>query len=116
MLSQVPDHFVFNLRFEKHQHQAEPGVDADFPVANRDGAIHPGPLEMDVIAFPAIFDGELSGEVPGQFVGGGLGDLPGEAMVCVQVDVRHQTIFGGDGFASVDGHRANHQYPPVAIR
>ena len=90
MFAEVGNDLFFDASFEEHQHEPETGLDANFAFAHRDGAVHAGPVEMDVIAMPVVLDIEFLREVGRQAVGSGLGVFAAHVMFGVHVDVRHR--------------------------
>lgn len=109
VITQVAGNFVLDLRLEEQQHEPEACAEVDLTLAKGNAAVHPGALEMNVVAVPAIFDSELSGQVPGQVVRGGLGVLPRHGVARTDIDRGHLAVPGVLGLPSVSAHGWAHQ-------
>jgi hypothetical protein len=89
VIPEVADDFTFDLGLEEHQHHAEPGLDANFAVADRNGPVDTGALKVNVVAVPTVVDVEFAREIVGQLVRSRLGLLAAEVVSGVHIDVGH---------------------------
>jgi hypothetical protein len=90
--AEVCGDFIFNLVFQEQQQQAQPCPDPDFAFPHRDLAVDTGPVEMNVIADPAVVNIKFTRQVTGQFVRRRLGVVPGHFMVGTHIDIGHDRV------------------------
>lgn len=89
MIREVKSDFIFDLRLEKQEQQAELCLDPDFTFAHSDLAVDTNAFKIDVIAAPSIVDFKLARQVAGEFIRRGMGFLAVHCVTGAHIYVGH---------------------------
>ncbi len=111
VIFQVLRDLFLDNRFQEDQHQSKPGPDPDFILPDRDLTIDPGAFEVNMVAFPAIFDFKFLRQVIRKFVRGFLCFFRWHGMPCEHIYMRHRLDPNAPERISLDLQPEFHQLP-----